>query len=204
MGACIFPGMPSVASAVAAVRKRATPLNVVMAALWVFVAIKFLPHAKALAGIPERESAPPEYFVSTLEGRPITADSLRGKVVLVNFWATWCGPCRVEMPMLEAMWNRHRDAGFVLLGLSVDRGSSDLVRFFLSERDITYPIAIVGTDTERAFGGVTGYPTSILLDRSGRIRHRVLGAIAPATLEPAVRRLLDEPVPGTEPAPGAP
>jgi thiol-disulfide isomerase/thioredoxin len=192
--------MPSLASTAAALRRRATPLNVVMLALWVFVAIRFFPHAKALVGIPEKYSEPPEYFVSTLDGRPITADSLRGKVVLVNFWATWCGPCRVEMPMLEAMWKRHRDDGFVLLGLSVDRGSSDLVRFFLSERDITYPIAIVGSETERAFGGVTGYPTSILLDRSGRIRHRVLGAIAPATLEPAVRRLLDEPVPAVVPA----
>ena len=171
-------------------RWRPSPLGVVVAALWLFVAIRFAPHAAALLGIRERAAVVPSYRVATLDGRIVTADSLRGKVVLVNFWATWCAPCRVEMPLLEAMWERHRDRGFVLLGLSVDRAGPDVVRYFLSEREITYPIAVVGSDIEDAFGGVRGYPTSILIDRDGTIRHRVVGPIAPATLEPAVRRLL--------------
>ena len=96
------------------------------------------------------------------------------------------------MPLLEQMWQRHRDRGFVLLGLSVDRTGTAGVRRFLEERAISYPVAIVGADVEAALGGVRGVPTSFLLDRHGRIRHRVIGPLVAASLELAVRRLLDE------------
>ena len=94
------------------------------------------------------------------------------------------------MPLLERMYVRHRDDGLVIIGLSVDRGPIESVRRFLRERGVTYPVAVVGADVERAFGGVRGYPTSILIDRTGVVRHEVIGLLAPATLEPAVRRLL--------------
>ena len=81
-----------------------------------------------------------------------------------------------------------------VLGLSVDRAGPDVVRTFLRERDITYPVAIVGRDVETAFGGMQGYPTSILLDRTGSVRYKVLGPLAMASLEPAVRRLLRDTV----------
>jgi len=80
----------------------------------------------------------------------------------------------------------------VVLGLSVDRGSPDDVRRFLSERGIDYPVAIVGPEVERAFGGVRGYPTSFLVDRNGKVRHEALGPLAMVSFEPAVRRLLAE------------
>lgn len=153
---------------------------------------RLLPHLGAVAGIRSGGNARPSYQVVTLAGDTLGAESLRGKVVLVNFWATWCGPCRVEMPLLEAMYARHRDRGFVLLGLSVDRGGAPLVRDYLRSRGVTYPVAIVGGREEGAFGGVRGYPTSFLLDRDGVVRHAVIGPLAPASLELAVRRLLDE------------
>jgi thiol-disulfide isomerase/thioredoxin len=117
-------------------------------------------------------------------------------VVLVNFWATWCLPCRAEMPMLQAMSERHESAGLVVLGLSADHSGPDAVANFLRERGITYPVAIVGRETETAFGGVQGYPTSVLLDRTGRARYKVVGPLAMASLEPAVRRLLRDTVTG--------
>ena len=164
-----------------------------MLALLVWAAPRLLPHVGALVGIRSGERRAPVFEVSTLDGARLGADSLRGRVVLVNFWATWCGPCRVEMPLLQAMHERHAARGFTLLGLSVDRGGEEGVRAFLQERGVTYPVAVVGADAERAFGGVRGYPTSFLLDRRGEIRHAVIGPLAPATLELAVRRLLDEP-----------
>jgi hypothetical protein len=97
------------------------------------------------------------------------------------------------MPLLERMWKRHETAGFLLVGLSVDRTPPDDVRRFLAERGITYPVAIVDQGVEASFGGVRGIPTSVLLDREGLIRHRVVGPLAPATLELAVRRLLARP-----------
>jgi thiol-disulfide isomerase/thioredoxin len=164
--------------------------NVATVALLVWAAPRLLPHLAAVAGIDTGGHRAPRYDVTTLDGARLTSDALRGKVVLVNFWATWCAPCRAEMPLLERMYERHRAAGLVIVGLSVDRGSARSVRAFLRDRGVTYPVAVVGPDADRAFGGVRGYPTSFLIDRAGVVRHQVLGPLAPASLELAVRRLL--------------
>jgi hypothetical protein len=96
------------------------------------------------------------------------------------------------MPLLELLYTVHRDEGFVLLGLSVDRASASVVRAFVQQRGVTYPVAVVGPEGVAMFGGVVGYPTSFLIGRDGTVRHQVLGPLAPASLEPAVRRLLAE------------
>ena len=151
---------------------------------------RLVPHLKALAGIRAQQAAHPSFVVRTLAGNVITQDSLRGRVVLINVWATWCLPCRVEMPLMESTWKRHREAGLVILGASVDRGSVHDVQTFVASRNITYPIAIVGADFIAAIGGVLGYPTSILIGRDGAVRHKVIGPIGPLSLEPAIRRAL--------------
>lgn len=153
---------------------------------------RFLPHIGAVVGVESGDRQQPAFSVTTLDGRSMSDSTLRGHVVLVNFWATWCLPCRAEMPLLQAMAYRHDAAGLVVLGLSVDRSGPEPVRQFLAGRRITYPVAMVGRETETAFGGVQGYPTSVLLDRTGRVRYKVLGPLAMASLEPAVRRLLHE------------
>lgn len=172
-------------------RRWLRPWNIVLAAVWVFVLARLAPHMGAVVGLRSGGDIVPAFSATTLDGAVINSDSLRGKVVLVNFWATWCLPCRAEMPFLESMWKRHRDDGLVVVGLSVDRGGE--VQQFVRERSITYPIAVVGGDAQAAFGGVPGIPTSFLLDREGRVRHRVVGPLAPVSLEPAVRRLLASP-----------
>ena len=153
---------------------------------------RLLPHVGALVNVTARDRSTPAFTVRTLADSTITSQSLRGRVVLVNVWATWCTPCRVEMPLLEATWNRHQAAGLVVLGASVDQGDPRTVRDFISERGISYPIAIVGPDVISELGGVRGYPTSILIGRDGRVRHRVMGPIGPLSLEPAIRRALAE------------
>jgi thiol-disulfide isomerase/thioredoxin len=174
-------------------RRWLTPWNVVTIAIAVWAAPRLLPHVAAVAGIDTGDHRAPRYDVTTLDGVRHTSESLRGRVVLVNVWATWCGPCRAEMPLLQRMYARHRDAGLVVLGLSVDRASQEAVRAFVQQRGVTYPVAVVGTDGVGPFGGVRGYPTSFLIDRDGIVRHQVLGPLAPASLEPAVRRLLATP-----------
>jgi cytochrome c biogenesis protein CcmG/thiol:disulfide interchange protein DsbE len=170
-------------------RKFITPWNLIALAVLVWAGPRLLPHLGAAIGV-ETQGRAPRYELTALDGTRLSADALRGKVVLVNFWATWCLPCRVEMPLLQRMSERHRDAGLVVVGLSVDRGPEQSVREFVRERAVTYPVAVVAPDVERAFGGVRGYPTSILIDREGVIRHIVIGPLAAASLEPAVRRLL--------------
>jgi len=175
-------------------RRWLTPANVITLLVVLWLGPRFLPHLGALVGVESGDRQRPSFSVTTLRDEPMTDSTLRGRVVLVNFWATWCLPCRAEMPLLQAMANRHADAGLVVLGLSVDRAGPEVVSTFLRERDITYPVAIVGRDVETAFGGMQGYPTSILLDRTGSVRYKVLGPLAMASLEPAVRRLLRDTV----------
>jgi thiol-disulfide isomerase/thioredoxin len=173
-------------------RRWLTPWNIVTVLVVLWLGPRFLPHIGAVIGVESGDRAQPKFTVTTLDGRPMSDSTLRGQVVLVNFWATWCLPCRAEMPLLQAMAYRHDSAGLVVLGLSVDRTGPETVRQFLTERSITYPVAMVGRDIETAFGGMQGYPTSVLLDRTGRVRYKVLGPLAMASLEPAVRRLLNE------------
>jgi thiol-disulfide isomerase/thioredoxin len=181
-------------------RRLLTPWNLLTLAVAIWAAPRLLPHLAAVAGVETGDRRTPRYDVVTLDGARLTPDALRGRVVLVNVWATWCGPCRAEMPLLQRMYERHRDRGLVVLGLSVDVGGDASVRTFLRERGVTYPVAVVGPGGAAAFGAVRGYPTSFLLDRAGVVRHAVLGPLAPASLEPAVRRLLDAAPEVTSPA----
>ena len=174
-------------------RRWLSPWNLVTLAVLVWAAPRLWPHVEAVIGVRSRGALRPDFQVVTLAGATITDESLRGQVVLVNFWATWCLPCRAEMPALQAMYERHRARGLVLAGFSVDRGSAAVVQEYVQGRGVTYPVAIVGAREEQAFGGVRGYPTSFLLDRRGVVRHAVIGPLAPASLELAVRRLLGEP-----------
>lgn len=174
-------------------RRYLTLSNVILVIVLWWALPRLLPHLGAVVGVRSGPDMVPSYDYRSLTDEVLSADSLRGRVVLVNFWATWCTPCRVEMPLLESMYERHRAQGFVVVGLAVDQAPTRTVEEYVRARGVTYPIAHVGGEAERRFGGVRGYPTSFLLDRTGRIRHTVLGPIGPLSLEPAVRRLLAEP-----------
>ena len=186
------PGPAAAPTLGARLRRYLTVWNLITVVILVWAAPRLLPHLGALVGIDSGPAISPQYRYVTLDGEEISDESLRGKVVLVNFWATWCTPCRVEMPLLEKMAARHKDAGFVIVGLAVDRVSTAQVRAFVEDRGVTYPIAHVDGSAEQTFGGVRGYPTSFLIDRTGKIRQAVIGPIGPLSLEPAVRRLLAE------------
>lgn len=164
--------------------------NAITVAVVVWAVPRCWPHVEALVGVRARDARRPDYVVTTRSGELLTSASLRGKVVLVNVWATWCPPCRAEMPALQQLADAYAAEGMVLLGLSVDRGSAGEVDAFLAERGITYPVAIVDDQVIAAFGGVRGYPTSFLVDRQGVVQHTVMGPVAPLTLRPAIRRLL--------------
>jgi len=163
---------------------------------WVLVlgllAYRVGPQLGAALGVGGEGSMAPQFELQTLDGDTVSLAELRGKVVLVNFWATWCPPCRVEMPWFEELHRDRAADGLVIVGASTDVGTPDVVRRFLAERAITYPIGQASPSLQRAFGGVRGLPTSFLIDRSGRIRHTVTGIFAEPTLRAAVDRLLAE------------
>jgi peroxiredoxin len=169
--------------------------------LWVavlaFLAVRLAPQFSALTGLRlpgahPAEGSTPTFAVTTLEGDTLRSDDLRGRVVIVNFWATWCPPCRIEVPSLQSLWEVRRDDGVVVLGLSMDRGGRAAVDAFLRERGVTYPVAMADRAVESAFGGVPGLPTTFILDADGTVRHRVYGYFAPPAMRAAVARILSE------------
>lgn len=165
--------------------------RLVTVALLIFVAVRLAPQLEALVGFaPDAERAP-TFMLVTLDGHTIHSTDLAGKVVVVNFWATWCIPCRLEMPSLEKLYRRRAGDGLVVLGFDTDAGAPAKVRSFLVAHHITYPVGPAGT-TARAFGGISAVPTTFIIDRSGIIRHKVVGYFAPPALDVAVSRLLKE------------
>ena len=161
-------------------------------ALLAFIGYRAWPQAAAAFGVASTNAAAPAFQLTTLDGRVMTSDQLRGSVVLVNFWATWCPPCRVEMPGFQAVYDRNRSRGFVVLGISTDAGGPEAVQTFLAAHHITYPIAMASASELQGFGAVNVLPTSFLIDRQGKIRNEVRGVFASFALARAVDHLLGE------------
>jgi len=130
----------------------------------------------------------PSLTMQTLDGRTITTDDLRGKVTLVNFWATWCGPCRAEIPDLIKLQARYAD-DLVVIGVSADEGGSQIVEDFATEFGINYPIVMQTPELTSAFPGVMALPTSFIVDPDGRVVQTHVGLVNPGILEQEARFL---------------
>ena len=123
-----------------------------------------------------------------LDGRTISNASLAGKVVLLNFWATWCGPCREEIPMLAALQKHYGDR-LAIIGLSIDESSPEDVKAFAAALGVNYPVAMSTRDLEEQFGGITAVPSTFVVDPQGRILQRHLGLLRGPRTEHEVRLL---------------
>jgi thiol-disulfide isomerase/thioredoxin len=132
--------------------------------------ILLLPHC-AKAPSP---TAAPDFTLRTLDGQEITLSKLKGKVVLLDFWATWCAPCRESIPHLIHLQKTYQEKGFVVIGMNVDKGNVETVQRYVASMDIPYPITITPEEVSRNFG-VTALPTTILIDKEGKIRQKFLG-----------------------------
>ena len=121
-------------------------------------------------------------------GRVSLAD-LRGKVVLLNFWATWCAPCRVEIPRFMQWQQQYGRQGFQVVGISIDDTDAP-VRTFVHTMRLNYPVVMGDAELGQAYGGIFGVPVSFLIDRQGIIRGRIEGEANPRTLEFQIRKLL--------------
>lgn len=129
----------------------------------------------------------PTLTLKDLNDKNVTLSGLKGKVVLINFWATWCGPCRIEIPWLIALQNKYGDKGLVVLGIAMDEeGKSVVAPFVANERfdvngqkvPMSYAIVIGNDAAANQFGGLLGYPTSYLISRDGKIVKKVQGLVS--------------------------
>jgi thiol-disulfide isomerase/thioredoxin len=139
---------------------------------------------------PAARATAPAFQLTTLDAQPLSLAALRGKVVLVDFWATWCGPCRDEVPKLVELQRTYGPRGVQLVGLSMD-DDAEKVKAFYRELHMNYPVALADAKLGERFGGVLGLPVKFLVDRQGRLVGR-LDTADPAKLGPELDRLLAE------------
>jgi len=143
----------------------------------------------------DRRVALPEFKVRDLNGREITSEDLPGNVVLLNFWATWCQPCKMEIPVLVYLHETYADAGLQIIAPSIDRNGLAAVKPFLDQRpEIEYTIIPNGMPVAQAFGGIRSIPTSFLVDRRGRVVKAFRGLVPKELLEGYIQSALREEV----------
>jgi thiol-disulfide isomerase/thioredoxin len=141
-----------------------------------------------------RDPKPAPLFTATdLDGRQINMASLRGKVVIVNFWATWCGPCRAEIPDLVALQEKYKDT-LQVIGISEDEAGVDVVKRFAAEHRVNYPVVMMTPEIEKLFPGIGALPTSFILDRESRVVQKHVGMLTARTTESETRHLSGLPV----------
>jgi thiol-disulfide isomerase/thioredoxin len=144
-----------------------------------------------------RNPAPaPTFIARDIDGRDVSSAALRGKVVIVNFWATWCPPCRAEIPDLVALQEKYKDH-LQVIGISEDEGGPDVVRRFVADHKINYPIVMMTAQIEKMFPGVSALPTSFIIDRDARIVQKHVGMLTARTTEFEARSLAGLPVNAT-------
>ena len=159
---------------------------VLIGAAWATTTL-LTPSPESVAKDARREA--PEFTRPLLSGPDFVLSESRGKIVIVDFWATWCGPCEVQMPVLDALW-KHRDQradDLMIVGVSVDTDPVEKVVAWIEERELEYPIVLGDQDLAQRFG-VIGYPTLIIIDPDGGIHTHHIGVLS----RPELQAILDE------------
>jgi cytochrome c biogenesis protein CcmG/thiol:disulfide interchange protein DsbE len=136
----------------------------------------------------------PDFLLASLDGKPVSLVGARGKAILLNFWATWCGPCREEMPDLVGLQKKYPDS-LQIIGLAVDVDDPSEVRSYADALGVNYPLAVATDEIRMRYGGITALPTSFLIDTEGRIVQKHVGLANPLLFELEIRALLHLPIP---------
>jgi DsbE subfamily thiol:disulfide oxidoreductase len=141
--------------------------------------------------LPQEGYLAPSLQGDTLSGDPVNLDAVQGKVVLINFWATWCPPCRLEMPAMQTLYDRYHDQGFEILAVNLQEQDSQMSAF-VDEMGLTFPVIVDRTGDLSSAYRVTSLPTTFIVDREGVIRDRIVGGpLAEALLESKITPLLE-------------
>ena len=131
----------------------------------------------------------PQFTLSSLDGKRVAMKDLSSKVVVIDFWATWCGPCREEIPHLNKLYSDFKGQGLEIVGISMDDGP-DVVKDFARELRMEYPLVMGSDELAEQFGGILGLPTTFIIDRKGNIVKRFVGLPPAEELSRVVRELL--------------
>jgi thiol-disulfide isomerase/thioredoxin len=134
----------------------------------------------------------PAWKLKDLEGKLVDSERFKGKVVVIDFWATWCAPCLTEIPGYIALQKKYGKKGLVIVGISVDETSPSQIKQFSRKMGINYQIVMTDEVVTEAFGGVEVIPTTLIIDRSGNIRDKKVGAESTDEYEKRLVALLNE------------
>ncbi len=150
----------------------------------VAVVVTMLAHGSAVAGdlfgeigvtLPKVRVEAPAFTLAGSGGGQKSLAGFKGKIILLNFWATWCVPCRAEMPSMEKLWQKYRHKGFAIVAVSVDRGNSDAVRRFVDEHRLTFTVLLDPDGEVRNSYEVNAFPTSYLIGKDGKFLGKIIG-----------------------------
>lgn len=132
----------------------------------------------------------PNFSLKDKDGKTYSLESMKGKVVVLNFWATWCPPCRAEIPDFKKVYSKYKDKGVEILGVSLDHKGWKVIEPFLEQWEINYPVVLGGAEIARDYGNVRSIPTTFIIDKEGKVVEGHVGAMNEDTLVKMFEKLL--------------
>jgi cytochrome c biogenesis protein CcmG/thiol:disulfide interchange protein DsbE len=147
-------------------------------------------HVRAAVKPDKERKAAPDFSLKDADGKLVHLSDYKGKVVLLDFWATWCGPCRIEIPWLKEFQRKFKDQGFEVIGISMDDDGWQAVKPFLAELQINYRVVIGDDTTAQLYGGVDALPTAFVIDREGKIAAVHVGLTSKGEIEHGIEQVL--------------
>ncbi len=135
-------------------------------------------------------SVAPDFELKSLDGKQVRLSDFRGKAVLLNFWATWCAPCKIEMPWFVDLQKQYASQGLQVIGVAMDDSGEEAIAKFAKEMGVNYPVLIGKESVGDAYGGVEFLPTTFFIDRQGKVVDRVFGLVGHSDMEDNVKKAL--------------
>ena len=146
--------------------------------------------AKPEPKLVDKRNQAPDFELTDADGRKVKLSDYKGKVVLLNFWATWCGPCKLEIPWFKDFEKRYKDQGFAVLGVSMDEDGWDAVKPYVQDKQVNYRVMMATELVAQMYGGVEALPTTFVIDREGKIASTHVGLVMKKDYEDEIVELL--------------